>query len=124
MKSLTLTNRCGNRDSCSLLVPDDMDRWRVDAFLEFLAAGAEPAEQAGFLPQAPDNLRLELFRQLIVVPELTFNTPVALRQEGRLLGKNDEIELSQEFNHVSIERAEHAGLTHDLPEYDHWLSRD
>ena len=106
MKSLTLTNRCGNRDSCSLLVPDDMDRWRVGAFLEFLAAGAEPAEEAGFLPQAPDNLRLELFRQLIVLPELTFNTPVALRQEGRLLGKNDEIEVSQEFSHVSIERAE------------------
>jgi len=108
VKSLTLTNRCGNGDSCSLLVPDDMDSWRVDALLEFLAAGAEPAEEAGFLPQAPENLRLELFRQLIVFPELTFNTPVALRQEGRLLGKNDEIEVSQEFNHLSIERAEEA----------------
>jgi len=108
VKSLTLTNRCGNRDSCSLLVPDDIGGWRVDAFLEFLAAGPEPAEEAGFLPEAPDNLRLELFRQLIVFPELTFNAPVALRQEGRLLGENDEIELSQEFNHVSIEPAEQA----------------
>lgn len=106
MKALTLTDRWGNGDSCSLLLPDKMTHWKVSALRQFLAAGAEGAQLEGFLARAPEPLRFEPFRQLVMFPELTYNAPVTFEQNGRPLRDDDAIDLAAPMSHVMLDRAE------------------
>jgi hypothetical protein len=106
VRSLTLTDRSGNGDSCSLLLPDQMTSWKVSALRQFLAAGSETAADEGFLARAPEPLRLEPFRQLVVFPELTFNRPAAFEQNDRPLGDDESIDLTAPVNRVFIDRAD------------------
>ncbi len=100
---LTLTDAGGNGDACSLLVPEGMDRWRLGAFLDFLAAGAAAPRQ-GYLARAPEPQRFESFRQMMLFPESTYNPPIVFVQAGRALGQDDFIDLSGGLNEVALER--------------------
>ena len=104
MKLLTLTDRQGNGDSCSLLLPDQMTHWKLSALREFLAAGSEEAADQGFLPRAPEPLRFEPFRQLVMFPELTYNHPVTFEQNHRPLRDDDSIDLTGAMSCVFIDR--------------------
>jgi len=108
VKTLTLTDRRGNGDSCSLILPAKMTHWKVSALREFLAAGNDRARADGFLAAAPNPLRFEPFRQLVVTPELTYNAPVTFEQNGRILQDDDAIDLALPTNHLALDRAEAA----------------
>jgi hypothetical protein len=109
VKSLTLTDRWGNGDSCSLLLPDQMTRWKLSALREFLAAGNQGAAGDGFLPRAPEPLRFEPFRQLMMFPELTCNRPVTFEQNDRPLRDDDSIDLTGPMSCVILDRDQDGG---------------
>lgn len=78
-----------------------MERWSVSGLREFLAHPLDAARQVGFLADAPDRLRHETLRRVVLHPSSTFHPPVQFVQDNRLL---DEIDTSAEHTQLLLER--------------------
>jgi hypothetical protein len=101
---LILKDRGGNGDQYSLIVPDEMDHWKMSAFLEYVQTGNEQLTEEGFLVKPFDELHFETFRQIANKPELSLNLPLVYCQNDRVLSKDDRIDVSRRANMIHLDR--------------------
>lgn len=104
MSLLILKDRGGNGDQYSLVVPDEMNDWKMSAFLEYIETGNEHLSEEGFLPKPSDDLHFETFRQIANTPFLSFNSPIQYCQNEHVLSKDERIDLSGQVNIIHLDR--------------------
>jgi hypothetical protein len=86
------------------MVPDNMDRWKMSSFLDFISRGYEQSVEDGYLPRPVDVLHNESLRQLVEFPGSTINRPLTFEQNGRQLHPDDEISLHEKVNTIFLGR--------------------
>ncbi len=106
MKLLVFKDKLGNNANYSLKIPSDMDRWKVDSFLDYIKCGQTGSIDAGYLPKPVNPLQHESLRRLINSPESTLNSAITIEQEGRCLKDHDYIMLPAEINIVLLGRTD------------------
>lgn len=104
MKLLIIRDSAGNGADYQLSVPESMDRWRVDALLDFLDTPLETSRDEGYLVQPLSYFRHETLRRLVRRASSTLNPPVTFVQHDRLLDRYGDIDLTEPVSLVRLER--------------------
>ena len=105
MRQLIIQDNHANKTSWAIEIPDNMTFWNFDSFFEFITAGAEKATETGFLASTQTPGRLEVLRQILINPDLCYETKVAFFQGNSELKPGTIIDLSNKINHIFLARS-------------------
>ena len=105
MKRLVFADTQGNGLQYRFDVPDKMDTWRLDAFLDFMTCSGREMAAGDYLPRPVDSLRHESLRRLLCAPASLLSPPVCFWQNGLKIRDGGRFDLSGTHNLVHLRRA-------------------
>ena len=109
MKQLVFADTQGAGVRYRLEVPDSMNMWRLDAFLDYMQCSHREIAARDYLPRPVDPLRHQSFRHLVCTPSAALSPPVRFWQNGREIRADGRIELPDARNLVQLRRDPAAG---------------
>ncbi len=117
MKQLVFADAQGNHARYRLTIPDSMDVWRLDAFLDFMTCTEEQMAERNYLPRPVDPLHHQNLRHLVCSPAAVLSRPLEFWQHGQQILGDVAIDLSRPRNLVELRR-EHGVAAADCGSLD------